>query len=179
MNSDGLATEEPMLAKCPGCGSHYNGNSQFCSRSCLNAYDPTEEATEAEEEEAEAIKEALPERPMLRRSYAFVPGQTEDDRAKMIERLDAANLAAGKCIAIPCWEEAPIYQTMEVKPTPKKTSPKRSLDDLVAPKPKAKKRKAKVTAVRKDFAAFGRTGPGVWELTLEDGSLVLAKEIVF
>jgi len=182
MNSDGLATEESVMVKCPGCGSNYNGHSQFCSRSCLNSYDETvqthneqaeeeaaaeaaaEEAEEAAAEAAEALP--LPQRPMLRRSYAYVPGQTEEEHQAMVERLDAANLAAGNTVGNANWDDE--------APTPK---PKRSLDDLVVPKRKAKRRKAKakVFAVRKDFAGANQC----WELTLEDGSLVLAREIVF
>jgi hypothetical protein len=146
--------------------------------------------------------EEAPEPPMLKRSYAIRPGQTEEEYVAMSARLDVANAAIGLSVGGPCpvpdyydpnhspeeiasWTDVvgAVAAAAEEPAAAAAASPapkKRSLEDLVAPgAPKArKKRKRKVTATRKCFAAGGEGQ--FWELILEDGKTsVLVKELDF
>ena len=107
-------------------------------------------------------------RVQLRRSYGVVPGQSDSDREAMIAELDILN---NNCKA-PADAAAAPAAAAAASPSPTK----RSLDDYPdAPKKKAKKmRKKRIQAVAKTIG-----GEAVYELTLADGSIILARPLRF
>ena len=105
-------------------------------------------------------------RVQLRRSYGVVPGQSDSDREAMIAELDILN---GQCKVAAAAAPA---AAAAASPSPTK----RSLDDYPdAPKKAAKKaRKRRIQAVAKNIG-----GEDVYELTLADGSIILARPLRF
>ena len=162
-----------MNAICPTCSSVYNGNSQFCSRPCMIGYVP-------EEEDEEQTPLPTPTRVTLKRSYAYVPGMSDAEHAAMSARLDIENEACGLAVGGSPASLVPTSLVFGIQDAVASASAtparkKRSREDLVKPTTKVKKqRKRQVTAVRKNY---GDTQ--LWEITLEDGTTRLAKEITF
>ena len=112
----------------------------------------------------------------LRRSYAIVPGQSNEERLAMVKRLDAANAVyhVARCTNN---DTAPLSSTPTRSP--------RSLDNHMAPGgPKRKKRKRRAIAVKKNIV-----GEEVWEgphffnksgtIVTPEGEIILTRQLSF
>jgi len=125
------------------------------------------------------------EPPKLRRSYAFMPGQTEVEHAAMTQRLDIANEAAGLSTSLslaptPSTSTSMAYDPLSppypVEDTESPKSKKRALDRALMPPPPARKpkRARKLKVIEKTVG-----GKTVYEITKPNGDIILTRELNF